>query len=1007
MNSQIESSRLLESVAQSLAPHNTDLLPRIRAAYQKEKRMKPVRRITTAILIILLAFTILFLTVPDVAMALRRIFGFIPGVGIVDQSAAIRILAEPVSMTRDGITLTVEQVVLTSDKTVVTYKVDGIPQKARPEGESGFACNPSTPTLLLPDGTKLNMNGVIGGWRDAGYQTNLIYLPIPVDVDTVKFLLPCLEGVAPAAAPQDWELTLRFVPAPPDLTVVPIFEIATPIPPPTVAASVSLAESDSFMGLTYHLESMKRTEQGYILETSIQWEAGLYADSGVGTGADVTLTDASGKDIDLSFLQDQKYNLPGDPRRSLAGYSINNESFAAPLTLTLPWVGANLPLESKPKFTFDPGANPQPGQEWQINQTIDVLGYSVKIISARYVTNDDLKDKDWMRFMPEELYGFEFTLEAAPAFRSIALAVQSGYSADGGGTSGTPTVRDENGIIKAYAMMGGKIISPLTIEIPYVDLAHQWQITFNPADILTDVPISSTSFLDASLQIEKVIPIDDGYYLIGRTNWNDSRLSDAGIGGFDAKLLDANGTEYPIEPAYFDEIGITDVQPNQWAYKVYGKALPAPLTLKMTRATLQFIQPYSFTFDPGSNPQLGQEWQINQTLEILGYQATIQSAKFIQQGDMRGFEFSLTADPTLQNIPFTLESGVTNGYGSGGGPSSRDENGVMKVYALSDGQFTGEILIAIHSIYINGNWQTVWNPPAAEAGATPMYMPQACIMLDQWEQAVASPDAFPSDLPQKVLLSRGAMSPDPSLFIFNLKDSSEQGLVFGHGLLSPDGAKLVYSGADNGLYILDISSGQISTLTNSANDFSPFWSPDGNQIAFMRQTDKGMNIFVMDASGQNARALTDTTDYLTLFGWTPDGQRLLFNIYQQDGTPIQSMDVASGNIETLITQPQSYNSSVSISPDGAWIAYADKVIGKMYPGIFISRLDGSEKKLLMQLEGWVTVASAWSADGKWLTINVTDTNQFQPITVPALVNVDTCQVVPLMNLNGEIVEWIK
>ena len=136
MNFQIEYSHLFESVAQSLAPHNTYLLPPIRAAYQKEKRMKPVRKITAAIVMVLLAFTIIFLIVPDVAMAMPRIFGFIPGMGIVDQSATICVLAEPVSMTRDGITLTVEQVILTSDKTVVSYKVDGIPQKACPEGES-------------------------------------------------------------------------------------------------------------------------------------------------------------------------------------------------------------------------------------------------------------------------------------------------------------------------------------------------------------------------------------------------------------------------------------------------------------------------------------------------------------------------------------------------------------------------------------------------------------------------------------------------------------------------------------------------------------------------------------------------------------------------------------------------------------------------------------------------------------------------------------------------------
>jgi Tol biopolymer transport system component len=115
----------------------------------------------------------------------------------------------------------------------------------------------------------------------------------------------------------------------------------------------------------------------------------------------------------------------------------------------------------------------------------------------------------------------------------------------------------------------------------------------------------------------------------------------------------------------------------------------------------------------------------------------------------------------------------------------------------------------------------------------------------------------------------------------------------------------------------------------------------------------------------------------------------------------------SGKIETLVTLSQSYGGTVSISPDGEWIAYSDKVIGRMTPGIFISRLDGSEKKLFVQLDYWTTGVSVWSPDGKWLTFNVINTDQFQPTTVPALVNLDTCQVVPLMNLNGEIVEWVK
>ncbi len=48
--------------------------------------------------------------------AVLQLFGYIPGVGIVDQNSPIRLLAEPVSITRDGITVSVNQVVLTGNR---------------------------------------------------------------------------------------------------------------------------------------------------------------------------------------------------------------------------------------------------------------------------------------------------------------------------------------------------------------------------------------------------------------------------------------------------------------------------------------------------------------------------------------------------------------------------------------------------------------------------------------------------------------------------------------------------------------------------------------------------------------------------------------------------------------------------------------------------------------------------------------------------------------------------
>ncbi|MGB7872887.1 MAG: hypothetical protein WBL25_00780, partial [Anaerolineales bacterium] len=664
---------VLDVAARPYVPDELDLFPRIAARLERKTLMQTLRaRPALAVLIVLVALSLL----TGIAYAVGRSLGYTPGVGLVEQGAEIRVLAEPVSLTREGITLTVEQAYLTPERTVLIFSVNGIPRSARPKGEGGFACHPSAPSLGLSNGTALSITSGEGTGWETGYRNTMIYPPIPSTDQTAAFLLPCLQDVAPAAAPQDWELTLRFVPAPPDLTVVPMMEIATPVPTPTLPPSVSLANSDTFMGLSYHLEDVKATGRGHLIETSIRWEEGLYADYGVGTGAEVSLIDANGQKIPLSRVEDARYGLV-EPRRGLLGYSLSDAPFTPPLTLTLPWAGANLPLEARPQFTFDPGTNPQPGQEWAINQVIEILGKPVEILTARYVTHQDLQDREWMRFMPEDLNGFEFTLSAGPEFRSIRTTVASGFSPDGSGTGRQPTERDENGIIKSYALMNGKIVAPLVISIGYVEISHPWQITFNPPDSAGETPMVPESSPDISIQIEKIIPIDDGYYLIGRTNWDDPRLSNVVLGGWDTKLLDENGNEYPIEPASFDEIGITDVQPGQWAYKGLWQSLARLPDAQDDAAGIHFLQPYTFTFEPGPTMDLGQEWQINQSLEILGYRATVLSAHFMQQGDLRGFEFSLTVDPELQSIPLIIESGITGGYSSGGGASPQDENGVI------------------------------------------------------------------------------------------------------------------------------------------------------------------------------------------------------------------------------------------------------------------------------------------------------------------------------------------
>jgi hypothetical protein len=991
-----DTSRILDAVAADFIPADVNLLPQIAARFERKTLMQTLRaRPALMILLVLLALGLL----TGAAYAIGRSLGYIPGVGLVEQGASIRVLAEPVSLTRDGIKLTVEKAFLTADKTTLTYSVDGIPQKARPKGgEGGSSCQPASPSLRLADGSLMAIIGGGGPGWEAGYRDTMIYPALPATAQTVTFLLPCLQDVAPAAAPQDWELTLRFVPAPPELAVAPVIELATPLPATPTSAPATKLTSDSFLGITYNIDSLTRTDRGYILITSIRWDEKI--SNGVGTNylTSISLVDAAGKKIALLPLDSM--SLPGNstPNHSVIGFSLADESFALPLTLNLAWAGVN--LIEKPQFTFDPGVNPQAGQNWPVNQKIQVLGFPLQIDSARFMPNAELNKQEWMHFNPTDMIGFDFSIAADPAIQSLYLAVKSGFSADGTGTSGHSGL-DAAGKFESVALLNGHIIALLTIEAGYVEVRHPWQITFNPADIMTSAPTPVSSAPDVSLLIEKVIPLDDGYYLIGRTNWSDSRLTAFGLGGWDAKLRDGSGAEIPLEPANFDEIGITDVQPDEWAYRVYGKALPPSLTLSMNQANVQLSQPYTFTFDPGAKPQVGQEWQINQPLDILGYKATVQKAKFITQGDLRGFEFSLIADAALQGIPLNIESGATGGRGaSGGGASPRDKDGVMKVYALSDGQFSGPILLSIRGAALNGNWQVTWNPPAAPAGATLFPAPQACVTLDKWQNASA---ALPAGLGGKVLLMRGAMSPDPSMFITSLDGSQEQPIAFGNSAGAGPNGTIVYFDENNRVASYDPTTGKIAAL-NFEN--IPVWSQDGRQLAYQNPAKPG-SILVMDADGKNRRQIDSGAAYVTVVGWTADNQKLLVQESETNkGDVIELIDIATGALQTVVVTHHQ-RSIPALSPDGQWIAYLDKVVGKMAAGIYLVRLDGSERRLLVQLDYRWMSAPQWSPGGKWLTFSLSQDDFLNPEMLPTLVNVETCQVAPLNWLSGEIRLWLQ
>ena len=62
-----------------------------------------------------LALVVLLVNATDIATAFGRIFGYVSGTGLVETTNGLRMLAAPVSVTREGVTVTVTQVLVYED----------------------------------------------------------------------------------------------------------------------------------------------------------------------------------------------------------------------------------------------------------------------------------------------------------------------------------------------------------------------------------------------------------------------------------------------------------------------------------------------------------------------------------------------------------------------------------------------------------------------------------------------------------------------------------------------------------------------------------------------------------------------------------------------------------------------------------------------------------------------------------------------------------------------------
>lgn len=194
---------------------------------------------------------------------------------------------------------------------------------------------------------------------------------------------------------------------------------------------------------------------------------------------------------------------------------------------------------------------------------------------------------------------------------------------------------------------------------------------------------------------------------------------------------------------------------------------------------------------------------------------------------------------------------------------------------------------------------------------------------------------------------------------------------------SPDGKQIAmaWSGEtdDNfDIYVRPVDHGPPVRLTrHPAPDRSPAWSPDGRLIAFARDSETSVEIYLVPAQGGAERRIaklhrSPAPRVPRFLVWLPQGDTLVVSDQDSPEEPFSLFRLSADTGERRrITSPpsKSYGDwQPAVSPDGRKLAFVRSLAG--LPGdIYVASLAGGEPRRLT-FENQVITGIAWSEDSR-------------------------------------------
>jgi len=569
--------------------------------------------------------------------------------------------------------------------------------------------------------------------------------------------------------------------------------------------------------------------------------------------------------------------------------------------------------------------------------------------------------------------------------------------------------------------------APSDAVFPVIEISTPVEAT---ATLPAQTPSQTNTGLAAdgvSLALDRAVQMDDGYLMYVTIHYEN-----AGLGSIDIPmdpatfhLLDASGQEvaYELDWEATNEIQGTFVSgQTAFAIKTAPIQTPGPLTLVLDAVTASLGTDASFTFDPGPDPQPKQAWDLGLDLDVgNGHSLRVSRVTYdLTDGVQAYLRFDMESETGVMYATLLDKTHPLTGMAGGGGGSFSTGPFTSDLYynePLPKGPLT--VTVTSISAQFPGHWEAAWTPPQTQAQITPAHQETACVTRESWQQALLESKSLPAGLNGTLALF-DVVPPtyNYQASVVHLDGSDLKSLGFGSmPSLSPDGTHVVYvgpsnSGPSNGLYIRDLAKDDAILLPGTTTgDINPLWSPDGKKIAFTRGPSSGLigapgpyNIMVTNVDGSDLRQLTDGDGANNALAWMPNADQILYSAVARDGVSLRILDIQTGAVSSLTKI--NYNGTVVVSPDGKRLAFEEMLPLDKY-GLFVSDLDGSNRKLLADGNPFIVTIPYWSPDGDWVIASVHNSeasNEFRSRL--ALIHPNTCQIIAVPDLTGYVSSWL-